>query len=86
MAKKKSRQLPETSPMPPSTAPSPAPDTRKKPTRTGVSLHVYVEPALREAIEAAAKSHRRSLTGEVSLALEAHLRSLGLWPPADPPA
>lgn len=59
---------------------------RPKPTRTGVPLHVWLDPALRQAIDCLAAQTRRSLTTEVTMALESHLKAAGLWPPADSPA
>jgi hypothetical protein len=53
-------------------------------TRLRLSLHVYVPPPLRRAIEEAAERNRRSLTAELEIALEKHLKELGLWPPPPP--
>jgi hypothetical protein len=53
----------------------------KKGKRTGVSLHVYIGPALREAMDKLIERDRRSLTTEVEMALENHLKEKGLWPP-----
>lgn len=58
----------------------------RKPNRTGLSLHVYLRPQLRRVIEQAADRNRRSLTEEVSIALERYLQSEGLWPPSDQPS
>lgn len=55
----------------------------KTPNRTGKSLHVYLEPALRDAIDKATKHTRHSLTTEVEIALEKHLKELGFWPPPE---
>jgi hypothetical protein len=57
---------------------------KPKPVRTGKPLHVWLEPALRDAIEEARRRGRRSLRGEVSIALEQYLKGLGLWPPPPP--
>lgn len=64
-------------PKPPPAAPDPAPKQprRQKP------LHVWLEPALREALDRLAKRNRRLLTTEVEIALEKHLADEGLWPP-----
>lgn len=59
----------------------PPPPPRQPTTRAGKTLFVYVEGALRDALDALCEQTRRSLTAEVSLALEAHLRAAGLWPP-----
>jgi hypothetical protein len=59
----------------------------KKPVRSGKPLHVWLDDALRDAIEEARRRSRRSLREEVSIALELYLKGLGLWsPPSDPPA
>jgi hypothetical protein len=61
----------------------PKPDAGKAPqARTGLPLHVYLEPALRQALDQLAARSRRSVTAEVSIALENHLKEAGLWPPA----
>lgn len=58
---------------------------KKKPTsRKGKPLGVWIDTALRDAIEAARKRNRRTLREEVSLALEQYLERLGVWPPANP--
>lgn len=54
----------------------------KRPRRTGVPLHIYVPPELRDAMDAAADANRRKLTQEVIIALEDHLKKQGRWPPA----
>lgn len=54
--------------------------TPPKQTRNGKPLHVWLDPALREAIDALAEDTRRSLTTEVAMALEEHLRKAGRWP------
>lgn len=55
---------------------------KKKPqTRKGKPLGVWIDSALRDAIEAARKRNRRTLREEVSLALEEYLQRLGAWPP-----
>jgi hypothetical protein len=54
--------------------------TPPKPNRTGKPLHVWLEPRLRDAIDTLAERTRRSLTTEVTMALEKHLAEAGLWP------
>ncbi len=51
--------------------------------RNGKPLHVWLEPKLRDAIDALAAKTRRSLTTEVTMALEKHLAEAGLWPVAE---
>jgi hypothetical protein len=67
-----------------STKPRCAPGTAVSQYRTGVTLHIWIPPALREAIDALATEKRRALTTEVIIALEKHLTDEGKWPP--PPA
>lgn len=55
---------------------------RKPPQRTGKPLHVWLDPPLRDALDTLLTQTRRSLTTEVSIALEEHLKKAGLWPPA----
>lgn len=57
----------------------PAPEPRR-PNRTGVPLHVYIPPDIREALDAMAEDNRRPLTSEVLIALEAHLKAAGRMP------
>lgn len=45
-----------------------------------VSLHVYLDRELIDALNNAAELSRRDLTAEVAIALEGHLANLGLWP------
>jgi hypothetical protein len=71
-------------PKPPEQEPEMPEATAKKPKRVRLSLHVYVPPPLRHAIEEAAERNRRSLTAELEIALEKHLKELGLWPPPPP--
>jgi len=52
--------------------------TKATPKRTGLSLHVYLPPVLRKALDEAADRNRRKITGEVIVAIEKHLRELGL--------
>lgn len=60
--------------------------SKPKPNRTGVPLYVYVPPEIRSAIDELAERNRRPLTSEVLIALEAHLKAAGLWPPKKPAA
>ena len=53
------------------------------PNRTGVPLHIYISPELRQAIDSCADENRRKLTQEVVIALEEHLKRQGRWPPAE---
>ncbi len=55
----------------------------EKPARKGKSLMIMIDAELRDAIDALRKETCRSLTAEVSLALKAHLRGEGYWPPGD---
>jgi hypothetical protein len=43
---------------------------------------VYLDPALRDLIDALATDNRRSLTEEVAIALEERLTKFGKWPPS----
>jgi hypothetical protein len=43
------------------------------------------EARLMEAMRALAKANRRPLTNQIEVALEEHLKALGLWPPPEPP-
>lgn len=63
--------------------PKPSDEPSAKPTsaRAGKTLFVYLDPPLRDALDALLQESRRSLTAEVSLALEAHLQKAGFWPP-----
>lgn len=54
--------------------------TPPKSNRTGKPLHVWLDPRLRDAIDRLADRTRRSLTTEVTMALEKHLAEAGLWP------
>lgn len=59
---------------------------RPKPARTGVPLHVWIDPRLRRAMDLLAAQTRRSLTTEVTMALESHLKAAGLWPISEEPS
>lgn len=52
-----------------------------KGTRRGRPLHVWLDPRMREALDALAARTRRLITTEVVMALEKHLAEAGLWPP-----
>lgn len=54
----------------------------KTPKRKGKPLHVWIEGALRDAMDRSAEKSRRTLTEEVSIALEKYLETQGLWPPS----
>lgn len=56
---------------------------KTKPARPGVPLHVWLDPWLRDAIEAARRKTRRSLREEVSVWLERIASELGYSPPAE---
>lgn len=59
---------------------------RKPPQRSGKPLNVWLESELRDALDALLAKSRRSLTAEVSIALEEYLTRQGLWPPASSPS
>jgi hypothetical protein len=61
------------------------PKRQKKPNRSGVPLHVYLPPEVRAAMDALADDNRRSLTTEVLIALENHLKATGRWPLSSSP-
>lgn len=52
----------------------------RKPNRSGVPIHFYAPPELREALDACAADNRRTMTAEAMIALENHLQALGYWP------
>ncbi len=56
-----------------------------RPNRSGLPLHVYLDVELRRTIDQLVLQTRRSLTTEVTIALEEHLKRAGLWPPPPPP-
>jgi hypothetical protein len=56
---------------------------RKPPQRSGKPLNVWIQDELRDALDELLGQTRRSLTAEVSIALEEHLKKAGLWPPPD---
>src|SRR5690348_10340631 len=49
--------------------------------RKGKPLNVWLDAALRDAIERCRKGNRRALREEVAIALEEYLLKQGLWPP-----
>jgi hypothetical protein len=55
---------------------------KKKPTET-TRLFAELPSALVEAFNELADENKRTLKGELELALEAHLAKHGKWPPAD---
>jgi hypothetical protein len=57
---------------------------KPKVNRSGVSLHVYIDPTLRKAVNNLLEKTRRSLTSEVEIALEKRLTEEGMWPPQSP--
>lgn len=61
------------------TDPQPEP-AKKKARRTGKSLHVWINPSLRDTLDRMAERSRRSVTTEVEIALEEYLAKQGLWP------
>lgn len=58
---------------------SPVPKT--KPSRTGRSIHVYVDPEIAEALDRFMESQRLppSMTSVVELALKSFLKGEGFW-------
>jgi hypothetical protein len=46
-----------------------------------VLLHVEVPAGLKKALVRLAGRNRRKITGELLIALTAHLRANGVWPP-----
>lgn len=63
--------------------------SKKKPTSPPSDRHastrmVRLPVELHDMVKALARRNRRSLTGEVMLALEAHLRAQGVEPPPMP--
>jgi len=52
----------------------------KPPQRSGKALNVWIDEELRDALDELLGQTRRSLTAEVSIALEEHLKKNGLWP------
>jgi hypothetical protein len=54
---------------------------RPAPKRSGRALFVYLTHPLRDALDAMAEREGRSLTAEVSRALQVYLGANGLWPP-----
>jgi hypothetical protein len=56
----------------------------RRPNRTGVSLHVYIEPAIDGALQGYldASEPKVSKTAAVETALREFLRARGHWPPS----
>lgn len=63
------------------------PDEPKRPNRTGVSLHVYIDPAIDGALAAYLQGSEPqvSKTAAVETAIREFLGRKGHWPPADCP-
>jgi predicted transcriptional regulator len=55
-------------------------EKRAKPNRQGKPLNVWLDDDLRNALDEMVKRSRRSITAEVSIALEEYLAKQGLWP------
>lgn len=58
---------------------------KKKPVKSKNKFPLWglrLPPAHKEGIRKAAEQNNRSPTQEVKVAIEAHLRSLGMWPPS----
>jgi hypothetical protein len=55
----------------------------KKEYPASVPTSIRFPPDYLSALQALAERNHRSLTGELLVALDAHLRAAGLWPPAD---
>lgn len=55
---------------------------KKKPVqlRKGKPINAWINSALRDAFDAARKENRRSVKDELEIALEKHLKEIGLWP------
>jgi hypothetical protein len=55
----------------------------KQPRRRGDSLHVWIDPAIRQALTAYVEQTEpeTSATAVVELALRRYLQSVGFWPP-----
>jgi hypothetical protein len=57
--------------------------SKKNAPRSGKPLNVWIGAPLRDALDAMIAKSRRSLTSEVSIALEEYLAKQGFWPPPD---
>lgn len=57
----------------------------QRPNRTGVSLHVYIDPALDEALRRflAESELQPSKTAFVEMGLRMALKQMGYWPPPE---
>lgn len=51
------------------------------PKRTTAPVRIWIDPYLKETMEALALLGRRSLTTEICIAIEKHLSDMGMWPP-----
>jgi hypothetical protein len=70
--------------MPPRKPKPPGKKTVKPtPNRSGVPLHIYIPPAIRQAMDDCATANRRKLTQEVLIALEEHLKRQNRMPPEE---
>lgn len=56
------------------------PRSKKKNRSPSCVVYAHVPQALGEALKAAAADHRRKITAEIIMALEAYLKGLGRWP------
>jgi hypothetical protein len=66
--------------------PKKKPGRRRKPgNRKGASINIWVTQELRDAVDALVEQERRTLTEEVCIAIEKHLREKGFWPPPEEP-
>jgi hypothetical protein len=54
---------------------------RPKPEIPRIMRSLRLPANLWAAMDAAAKANRRPLTTQIEIALEEHLKALGLWPP-----
>ncbi len=52
--------------------------------RPGLPIFFYTSKELRAALDTLLAQTRRSLTAEMNIALEKHLKEAGLWPPPSP--
>ncbi len=56
--------------------------TKSKDVRPGKKpINLQIDARIRDALDALTEKTRRSLTAEIEIALEEHLRKEGLWPP-----
>lgn len=70
----------------------PAKKKSRKPVRSGLPVHAYVDPDVRAAMDRfiddhnSKQEHRASVTSTLEAALKAYLAGKGFWPPSPPPA